>query len=370
MDYSTDVVVIGAGVVGLAIARELAATGLETIVLESAAHIGEETSSRNSEVIHAGIYYPPGSVKANTCVRGKQLLYDYIESHGVPHRQCGKLVVASSEAERGSLQAIQDRAERCAVSDLRWLDAAAIAELEPQVSGSVGLFSPSTGIVDSHQLMLALQGDIESLCGSIALSSPVLSGTLDPRSKHVLRVGGDAETELGCRFLINASGLFARDVGLQLRGAQWSQPPAAYYAKGHYYSYPGKPPFSHLVYPLPEAGGLGVHATIDLAGQVRFGPDVRWVDEIDYAFDDSQREAFAAAVRRYYPGLDSTRLQPGYTGIRPKVSAPGAPASDFTILLQGHHGVPGFCSLHGIESPGLTACLAIAEYVSGELLAQ
>ncbi len=362
MDYQTDAVVIGAGVVGLAVARELARSGVETVVLEQGPHIGEETSSRNSEVIHAGIYYPPGSVKAATCVRGKRLLYEFLESHQVPYQRCGKLVVAPPGCGREALEPISQRASQCGVEDLEWVDAAGIGELEPDVDGSWAILSPSTGIVDSHQLMLALRGDLESAGGMLAVSSPVESGAVVKLGTHRLTVGGATPTDIGCKILVNASGLSARSLWEKLVGD--AEAPAQYYAKGHYYSYGGKAPFSRLVYPLPEAGGLGVHATLDLGGQVRFGPDVRWVDEVDYSFDDSGRADFVDAIRRYYPDLNEDRLQPGYTGIRPKVVGPGEPAGDFTLFGPQQHGIPGLVSLHGIESPGLTACLAIAERVA------
>ncbi len=361
MDYQTDAVVVGAGVVGLAVGRALASSGIETVVLEQGPHIGEETSSRNSEVIHAGIYYPPGSMKAATCVRGKHLLYEFLESHQVPHRRCGKLVVAPPGCGREALEPIRRRAAECGVEDLEWVDAAGIRDLEPHVEGSWALLSPSTGIVDSHQLMLALQGDLESAGGVLAVSSPVDSGAAAGAGPHRLVVGGDTPAEIGCEILVNASGLSARSLWRKL--VSDVDAPLQYYAKGHYYSYGGKAPFSRLVYPLPEAGGLGVHATLDLSGQVRFGPDVRWVDRVDYSFDDSGRGDFVEAIRRYYPSLDEDRLQPGYTGIRPKIVGPGEPAGDFTLLGPQQHGIPGFVSLHGIESPGLTACLAIAERV-------
>jgi D-amino-acid oxidase len=303
-------------------------------------------------------------------VRGKTLLYTFLEEHGIAHRRCGKLIVAARREERTVLESIRTRALRCGVDDLVLLDVHALKDLEPVVAGEAALLSPSTGIVDTHQLMLALQGEFETAGGSIALASPVLGGTLSARGKHVLRVGGSTPAEIECRLLVNASGLDARTTWLSLAGDHdASRVPPQYYAKGHYYGYSGPSPFSHLVYPLPEAAGLGVHATLDLGGQLRFGPDVRWVETIDYAFDDSEREAFARAIRAWFPALDATRLQPGYTGIRPKIAGRGEPTADFAILTAATHGIPGFCSLHGIESPGLTACLAIAEHVASALRA-
>ena len=364
MDIRTEAVVIGAGVVGLAIARALARKGLETVVLEKALHIGSETSSRNSEVIHAGIYYPPGSTKAELCVRGKALLYDYLAQHDLPYARCGKLIVAPQTAERSRLDVIAERARSCGVNDLVYATADDIAAMEPGVLGDIGLLSPSTGIVDSHQLMLSLQGEFESAGGAIAFSTPVESGRLTSSGDHVVITGGDAAASLSCGVLVNASGLHARDTWLSLIGTEKSQGiPAQYYAKGHYYSYSAKSPFQRLIYPLPGEGGLGVHATLDLAGQVRFGPDVRWVDQVDYNFDDSKKEDFVRAVRAYYPALDADKLQPSYTGIRPKLVRQGEPDGDFEIVTEREHGLRGFVSLHGIESPGLTACLAIAEKV-------
>jgi len=370
MAYTTDAVVIGAGLIGLAVARALAQAGMETIVLERASAIGTETSSRNSEVIHAGIYYPAGSLKARSCVRGKALLYDFVRAHNVPYSRCGKLVLAVSEADRKALLALRDQATRCGVDDLLLLDAAAVHELEPRVRAAAGLLSPSTGIVDSHQLLLALQGDLEAAGGSVVLATPLVSGRLSAGGgRHVLQAGGAVPAEIRCRVVVNAAGLLARDTWLSLvDAARAPLAPRQYYAVGHYYSYPGMAPFSRLVYPLPESGGLGVHATLDLAGQVRFGPDVRWIETPDYVFDDGARDDFAASIRRYFPGLRAERLQPAYTGVRPKISGPGEPAADFCVLAPRQHGIPGFCSLHGIESPGLTACLAIAEHVL-ELLA-
>jgi L-2-hydroxyglutarate oxidase LhgO len=369
MDYQTDAVVVGAGVIGLAVGRALAQAGLETLILERGPLVGEQTSSRNSEVIHAGIYYPPGSLKADSCVRGKDLLYDFLHSHKVPHRRCGKLVVARNAKAEPALITIRERAERCGVADLELLGESDIRAMEPEVAAERGLFSPSTGIVDSHQLMLALQGDFEAAGGLLALSSPLEGGSLACGGLHRIHIGGEAPTDIGCRLLVNAAGLYARQVWDTLVGGSTrSSAPPQYYAKGHYYSYPGAAPFSRLVYPLPVAGGLGIHATVDLGGQLRFGPDVRWVDAVDYSFDDSGRAAFTEAIRDYFPGLDAGRLQPGYTGIRPKVVGPGDPAGDFTLLTSEHHAIEGFVSLHGIESPGLTACLAIAENVANALV--
>ena len=269
MSYTTDAVVIGAGVVGLAVARALATAGMETVVLERNGNIGEETSSRNSEVIHAGIYYPPGSLKALSCVQGRSLLYRYAEAHGVPYRRCGKLIVAADRSGLDRLAALKSGAERCGVSDLRFLGPVELAELEPEVEAAGGIYSPSSGIIDAHQLMVSLQGELERHGGHVVVHSPVIEGRLDRGSRHRLSVGGHPEAEISARIVVNATGLHARAVGARLSGWSHDRLPAQYYAKGHYYSYTGVPPFRHLVYPLPEPGGLGIHATVDLAGRVR-----------------------------------------------------------------------------------------------------
>jgi len=346
-----DAVVIGAGVVGLASARALALAGLDVVVLERHRRIGTETSSRNSEVIHAGIYYPGGSRKAALCVRGKALLYRYCAEHGVPHRRCSKLIVASSEAQVPVLRGYQTQAERNGVAPLPWLGAADVAELEPEVQAVAGVLSESTGIIDCHAYMLALRGDLEAAGGMIAFDTAVTGGLCVQT----------AALELEAGWVVNAAGLEAPGV------AGWLTPdaPRAYYARGHYYVYEGRAPFSRLVYPVAEAGGLGVHVTLDLGGQARFGPDVKWVAGVDYTFDDGRRAAFESAIRCYFPGLDAARLHPGYTGIRPKISGPGEQAADFRIDGPAEHGVAGLINLLGIESPGLTASLAIGEVVAG-----
>ncbi len=365
MRHSNPAIVIGAGVTGLATARALARRGLEVIVLEQGAGIGRETSSRNSGVIHAGIYYPRGSLKASLCVRGRELLYAFLQEHGVAHARCGKLVVGS-HAERATLETIRAQALACGVTDLQELDAGAIRQKEPAVHAEHGIFSPSTGFVDTRQLMLALQADLEAAGGTVALRSPVEGGALGQgRDTHRVLVGGAEPTEIRCSVLVNAAGLHAREVWCRLAGPERAMhAPAQFFAKGHYYALSGPSPFRHHVYPVPEAGGLGIHATVDLAGQLRFGPDVRWTRDIDYAFDDSGRDRFVEAIRRYFPGVDSARLQPDFTGIRPKISGPGEAPADFVMLDGRHLGWRGVCSLHGIESPGLTASLAIAEHVA------
>ena len=364
---TVDAVVIGGGVVGLAVARALALQGHETVLLEQADAIGTETSSRNSEVIHAGIYYPTDSLKARLCVRGRELLYAYCAAHRVAHRRCGKLIVATHEAQRATLTQIQAQAARNGVADLRWLDADELHDLEPELLGVAALLSPSTGIVDSHALMHSLCGNVEAHGGAIALRSPVLS--VDSRAAwHVLQVGGEAPMELGARWVVNAAGLWAPGLAAQINGLAAQHVPVARYAKGNYFSLGSRAPFSHLIYPVPEAAGLGVHLTLDLAGQARFGPDVEWItpaspQQIDYRVDTSRAPAFEAAVRRYWPGLPVGALQPAYSGVRPKLEWHGAAAHDFVLQGPAEHGVSGLVNLYGIESPGLTACLAIADEV-------
>ena len=349
-----DTVVIGAGVVGLAVGRALAHSGREVLVLERHDVIGSEISSRNSEVIHAGIYYPAGSVKARMCVRGKALLYDHCADYNVPHRRLGKIIVASKRAQFDTLKGYQRQARVNGVGELPWMTRAEVLALEPEVDAAAGVYSESTGIVDSHAFMLSLLGDIEAGGGVIAYLTEV--SDLERLDSGVrVRCGG---FDLDADLVVNATGLSAPAMAARLGGAH-----RGYYAKGHYYTMSGKSPFTHLVYPVAEPGGLGVHVTLDLAGQARFGPDVVWQHDEDYGFDGVDFGAFVEAIRRYYPGLDESRLHPGYTGIRPKLAAPGEPASDFVIEGPAETGVPGFVNLLGIESPGLTASLAIAEQV-------
>ena len=358
-----DAVVVGGGVVGLAVARALAMSGREVVILEAEDAIGTHTSSRNSEVIHAGIYYPKGSLKARACVQGKELLYEYCVAHGVPHRRSGKLIVATDPAQEAELLSIQTKAHANGVTDVVWMTKAQVQALEPEISCVAGLYSPSTGIIDSHGLMLAYLGDAEAHGAMLALKSHLLGAqvTADGFVVH------SDQIDVACRILVNSAGLKAPSVARSIEGFPENLIPRELYAKGNYYSLARRSPFSRLVYPVPEPGGLGVHVTLDLAGQARFGPDVEWIDRIDYSVDPRRSERFYAAIRRYWPGLPDGALQPGYAGIRPKTAGPKDPAPDFEVQGPKVHGVPGLVHMFGIESPGLTASLALAGIVLEEL---
>jgi L-2-hydroxyglutarate oxidase LhgO len=364
-----DCVVIGAGVVGLAVARALAQAGREVLVLEAADAIGTGTSSRNSEVIHAGLYYPPGSLKAQLCVRGREQLYAYCAERGIAHRRCGKLIVATEAAQEPALRALRQRAQACGVHDLQWLSAARANALEPALHCTAALLSPSTGIVDSHGLMLSLQGEAEARGAMLALRSPVRRLRAVAAGLE-LDVAGNEPMQLQASVVINSAGLHAVALAAQLPGR--ARLPRAHWARGHYFSCAGRPAFTRLIYPMPQDGGLGIHLTLDLAGQMRFGPDVQWLPGADPAHEDYRVDAalaapFAEAIRRYWPALPEGALQPAYAGIRPKLSSPGEPAADFRIDGPAEHGVAGLVNLLGIESPGLTASLAIAEAVASLL---
>jgi L-2-hydroxyglutarate oxidase LhgO len=366
MADSIDCVVIGAGVVGLAVARALALEGRDVVVLEAADAIGTETSSRNSEVIHAGIYYPAGSLKARFCVEGKHFLYAYCAERGIPHRRCGKMIVATRPGQDAYLDKLRAQALANGVDDLRLVDGAAARAIEPELACDAALLSPSTGIIDSHSLMLAYQGDAEAHGAMVAFLSPVLGG--DVRNDGIdLRVGGAEPTTLRARLVVNAAGLGAQAVAGSIAGIPAARVPPLHYAKGNYFSLAGRSPFSRLVYPVPEPGGLGVHISIDLAGQARFGPDVEWIEDIAYDVDPRRADGFYAEVRRYWPGLRDGALQPAYAGIRPKLGPAGTPAADFVVEGPEDHGVPGLVNLFGIESPGLTASPAIAACVVAKL---
>lgn len=359
---AVECVVVGAGVVGLAVARALALAGYEVLVLEAAEGIGTETSSRNSEVIHAGIYYPAGSLMARFCVAGRRKLYRYCEEKGIPHRNCGKLIVATNAEEDAMLAGIKGRAEVNGVEGMQVLTAAKAIDLEPNLHCTSALLSASTGIIDSHAFMLALQGDAENAGVMTVFHSPVARGRRATGGVEI-DVGGTEAMSLRCRLLVNSAGLHAPALAQAIEGMDVNYIPTSYYAKGNYFTLTGRSPFSRLIYPVPVPGGLGVHMTMDLGGQARFGPDVQWVDAIDYTVDPRRSDSFYAAVRKYWPALKDGALQPGYAGIRPKIVPKGAPAQDFVVQGPQIHGVAGLINLFGIESPGLTAALAIAEHV-------
>ncbi len=356
--------VIGAGVVGLAAARALARAGREVVVVESEGAIGSGVSSRNSEVIHAGIYYPAGLAKTRLCVDGKAMLYDFCRDYAVPHSRCGKLIVAATPAETSRLAAIKDQAQANGVTDLVWLSGAEARALEPALVAERALLSPSTGIVDSHAFMLALLGDAQRHGAMLALETPVLRGEAGPH-RLIVETGGASPSRIGARRVVNAAGLGAQAVARSIAGMPAAKIPALHLAKGSYFSLARRSPFSRLIYPMPPAeGGLGVHLTHDLAGRARFGPDVEWIDAIDYAVDPKRADSFAAAIRTYWPDLPDGALQPDYAGIRPKIARPGGSGTDFLIQIEKDHGVAGLINLFGVESPGLTASLAIAEWIA------
>lgn len=365
-ESSVDCVVAGAGVVGLAIARALALKGREVLVLEATGLIGSDTSARNSEVIHAGLYYAAGSLKARLCIEGREALYAYCAERGIPHRRCGKLIVATDAAETEKLAAIDAHARACGVGNLDYLTGAQARALEPALNAEAALLSPSTGIIDSHALMLAYRGELEDAGGMIAFNAPILRGEVTPGG-IALEVGGAEPMRLACSTFINAAGHGAVPLARAIDGLPAEAIPQAYLCKGSYFTLSGRAPFSRLVYPVPEHAGLGVHLTLDLGGQARFGPDTEWIDAPNYDVDPARGEKFYAAIRRYWPALPDGALNPAYAGIRPKIVPPGAPAADFRIDGPQEHGVKGLVQLFGIESPGLTASLAIGELVAGKL---
>ena len=366
MADKVECVVAGAGVVGLAIARALTLQGLEVLVLEAEKAFGTHTSSRNSEVIHAGIYYPADSLKARTCVAGKALLYDYCQQHRIDHRRIGKLIVATRKEQVDLLKSYLAQGRRNGVDDLELLDQASLHQKEPEVRGLAALWSPSTGIVDSHGLMLSLLGEFENAGGTLVLRSPVRGFRQVAGGFEIDVETGGSLQKLQSRLLINSAGHGAIALA---RASAMESLPRNYYPAGHYFSYQGKSPFRHLIYPLPEPGSLGVHGTLDLGGQMKFGPDVDWRKGLDYTFDSdkARQQYFEARICDYYPALDSNRLQPGYVGVRPRISGPGEPERDFIIAGPETHGLNGLVQLFGIESPGLTASFAIAEEVVARL---
>ncbi len=370
---SVDIAIVGAGVVGLALAAELARRGREVVILEAAGAIGTGTSSRNSEVIHAGIYYPAGSLKARLCVTGREALYAWCATHGVPTRRVGKLIVATDAAEAAALDGLRAKAAANGVA-LEVLDGDQARALEPQVSCVAALLSPATGIVDSHALMLSYLGVAEEHGAMLALNTPVLGGAAEDGGVRLF-CGGAQPMDLVCRTVINAAGLGAQRLSLSIEGANAAAVPPLHLAKGSYFELAAPPPFRRLVYPMPVAAGLGVHYTVDMAGRGRFGPDVEWLPSPDartfdpahlpYAVDPARGDAFYAAIRRYWPGLPDGALQPAYSGVRPKIQAPGdATAADFILHRPSETGVDGLFTLYGIESPGLTSSLALAEHVA------
>ena len=357
-----DCLVVGAGVVGLAVARALALSGREVLILEREHRFGSQTSSRNSEVIHAGMYYEPGSLKAESCVAGRERLYRYCADHDIHHRRCGKFIVATDSQQTAALEKIEVNARRCGIDDLDWMTPSEACRVEPRLACTAVLHSPSTGIIDSHEYMLSLLGDAEAHGAHVVYGTRV--DAIEPaRDGLCVTVDGEADAVLRCRSIVNAAGLDCTKVARAVREFPSAHIPKLFYAKGSYFALTGAAPFSRLIYPVPEVGGLGVHMTLDLAGQARFGPDVEWVDAIDYAVDDRRADGFYAAIRRYWPGLEDGRLHGSYAGIRPKLSGPGQPSADFMISGPAAHGVPGLVNLFGIESPGLTASLDLADRV-------
>jgi L-2-hydroxyglutarate oxidase LhgO len=361
--FKIESVVVGAGAIGLSIARSLAARGLDVLVLEQEGGIGQGVSSRNSEVIHAGLYYEPRSLKARLCVEGRCTLYRYCTDRGVPHRRCGKLVVATGPEEDAQLVRIAERAAANGVEDTEIIGAARLKALEPHIRGTSALVSKTTGIVDGHGLMLAYQGDAEAAGATVQLRTPLTGGRLD-RSSITLCTGGTEPAEIETTLLVNAAGLQAWDVSSCLQGLDPATIPPRHLAKGSYFSLSGRAPFSHLIYPVPMAGGLGIHLTFDLGGAARFGPDVEWVDHIDYAVDPNRAASFYEAIRRYWTKLPDGALVPDYSGIRPRVRGPGEDPGDFVIHGPDATGHKGYIALYGIDSPGLTASLAIGDYVA------
>jgi L-2-hydroxyglutarate oxidase LhgO len=361
-----DAVVIGAGVIGLAIARALALRGLEVVILEAEHKFGQGTSARNSEVIHAGLYYSPGSRKAHACVNGRRRLYAYAQRCGIAHRKSGKLVVATGPDEEAKLAALLERGRANGVEGLQLLSAAQARALEPELQCSAALLCAESGLIDTHAFMLQLLGDAEANGAAIAYLSP-FAAAAPAAHGWILRTGGAEPFELSARWLVNAAGLQAQQVASAMEAYPAARIPPQHWAKGNYFKLQGRSPFSRLIYPLPVAGGLGVHLTLDLQGQAKFGPDVQWVDALDYRVDPTRAASFYGEVRRYWPGLPDNALVADYAGIRPKLSGPADTPRDFEIDGPGDHGLAGLVHLFGIESPGITASLALAEEVAALL---
>jgi len=357
-----DCVVIGAGVIGLAVARECALAGREVVVLEAEGTIGTQISSHNSEVIHAGIYYPSGSLKARMCVRGNALLYEYCRERRIPHQRIGKVIIAASDEECATLEAYFQRAKDNGVADLKKVSREQMRRLEPEITCLAGLASSSTGIIESHALMLSLRAELEAVGGRVVCDTAVVGGSVDG-GDVILEMGGEDNYRVACSTVINCAGLTAHEVAGAIRGVRTDSIPQIHFALGHYFVLSGRSPFSRLIYPLADTSSLGIHVTLDLAGQVKFGPDVVWIERPGYGFHENRKGDFVAAIRRYYPGLDPARLHPGYTGVRAKLAGPADPPADFVIQTEREHGVVGLVNLFGIESPGLTSCLALAEEV-------
>jgi L-2-hydroxyglutarate oxidase LhgO len=360
------ILVIGAGVIGLATARAAALAGHDVVVAEAANAIGTGISSRNSEVIHAGMYYPTGTLRGLHCVRGRRMLYAFCASHGVPHRKCGKLIVATDAAEQAKVESIHAQGLRNDVEGLRMIDGAEARALEPALSCTGALISPETGIIDAHAYMLALRGDLEDRGGRIAFNTPVEEITR-ANGRWRARFGGKEAGTLDVDAVINAAGLGAQALARKIEGYPLERVPPIIFCKGSYFSYAGKPVFTRLIYPVPVHGGIGIHITLDLAGRMRFGPDVEWVEKEDYAVDPRRADAFYARIRTYWPGLPDNALMPAYSGIRPKTAGKNDPQQDFTIDSPAQHGLPGLVNLFGIESPGLTSSLSLADEIAGYL---
>lgn len=366
MSEPADIAIIGAGVIGLAVARACARAGLAPLLLEESALFGGGISSRNSEVIHAGLYYPPGSDKARLCVTGRDLLYRYCRDMDVPHRRLGKLIIAATEEETGALDRIEANARAAGVNDLIRLGGGEAAALEPAINCHAALLSPSTGIIDSHMLMARLLADTENGGGQFVPHCRVTGLSRQPDGWGIHVAGESAPAAVAAR-VVNAAGLAAHRLAEQTEGLMPAHVPQVRFARGNYFAYRGTAPFTRLIYPVPVPGGLGTHLTLDMQGQARFGPDVEWVDAPDFTVDPARKHGFVEAARRFWPHIDPERLDPAYAGIRPKLTAAGEPAADFRIDGPERHGLPGLVNLFGIESPGLTACLAIAEEVTGRL---